>query len=49
MLECVITSSVLILALSALRRVLRGRINPRLMYGLWAVGGPAPAVTLLSL
>ena len=35
MLECVITSSVLILALSALRRVLRGRINPRLMYGLW--------------
>lgn len=35
MIEVVITSSVLIAALLLLRRLLRGRINPRLQYALW--------------
>lgn len=35
MTEIVLTSSVLILLLAALRRVLRGRIDPRVQYALW--------------
>ena len=35
MLEILLTSSVLILALAAARRLLRGRIDPRLQYALW--------------
>ena len=35
MIEVLLTSSVLILALALLRRGLRGRIDPRLQYGLW--------------
>lgn len=35
--ELLITSSVLILALTALRAVLRGRISPKLQYALWAL------------
>ncbi len=35
MLERVITSSVLILALAALRFLLRGRMSPRVLYSLW--------------
>ena len=35
MIEVLLTSSVLILALALLRRGLRGRIDPRLQYALW--------------
>ena len=35
LLEVLVSSSVLILALSAMRLVLRGKISPRLQYGLW--------------
>ena len=35
MLEILISSTVLILALTALRFLLRGKINPRLQYALW--------------
>lgn len=35
MMEALLTSSVLILALALPRRALRGRIDPRLQYGLW--------------
>lgn len=35
MIEALLTSSVLILALALPRRALRGRIDPRLQYGLW--------------
>lgn len=37
MIEWIISSSVLILVLIALRWALRGRINPRLQYALWAL------------
>lgn len=35
MLEILISSTVLILALTAFRFLLRGKINPRLQYALW--------------
>ena len=35
MLELLISSTVLILALTALRFFLRGKLNPRLQYALW--------------
>ena len=35
MTEILLSSAVLVLALALLRRVLRGRIDPRLQYGLW--------------
>lgn len=35
MTEIILTSSILILLLAALRRVLRGRIDPRVQYALW--------------
>ena len=35
MLEIFLTSSVLIAALALMRRLLRGRIHPRLQYALW--------------
>ena len=35
MLEILISSTVLILALAALRVFLRGKLNPRLQYALW--------------
>ena len=35
MTEILLSSSLLILALALLRRLLRGRIDPRLQYGLW--------------
>ena len=35
LLEVLVSSSVLILALSAMRLALRGKISPRLQYGLW--------------
>jgi len=35
MIEWIITSSLLILIIIGLRRVLRGRISPALQYGLW--------------
>ena len=37
MLEWIASSSVLILAVAVLRRVLRGRISPRLQYALWLI------------
>ena len=37
MIEWAVTSSVLILAVVALRRLLMGRISLRLQYGLWAL------------
>ena len=45
LLEVLVSSSVLILALSAMRLVLRGKISPRLQYGLWllAAGRSRPA------
>ena len=35
MLECIVTSSVLIMALLVLRRVFRGKLSARLQYALW--------------
>ena len=35
MTEVLVSSTVLILALAALRLLLRGRIDPRLQYALW--------------
>lgn len=37
MAEWIISSSALILAVVLLRRVLRGRLSPRLQYALWAL------------
>ena len=37
MLEWIVSSSVLILAVVVLRRVLRGRISPRLQYAVWLI------------
>ena len=37
LLQWFVTSSVLILAVLALRRLLGGRISPRVKYALWAV------------
>lgn len=46
MTEIILTSSILILLLAALRRVLGGRIDPRVQYALWLL---AAARLLLSL
>ena len=35
MMEILLSSALLVLALALLRRLLRGRIDPRLQYGLW--------------
>lgn len=37
MIETMITSSVLILAICAIRFILRGKINPRVQYALWGI------------
>ena len=49
MTEVLVSSTVLILALAALRLLLRGRINPRLQYALWLLAAlrlllPVPLV-----
>ena len=51
MTEVLVSSTVLILALAALRLLLRGRIDPRLQYALWllaALRSPRPKRPLRS-
>ena len=50
MTEVLVSSTVLILALAALRWLLRGRIDPRLQYALWLLAAlrlllPVPLVS----